>query len=153
MKPISRAQIIKIKSLQSALKLPDEEYRALVSSVTADGFAASCKELSFNQAGKLIEIMEQRAVEAGVWKRRGIFSPDNFMPGGDDREGFATGKQQNLIRLMFRQVSWYKDNPRAFDHALRNFLQRIAHVDSLRFLERKDVQKVIRALKAMKEAK
>jgi hypothetical protein len=128
---IRKDQIKKIKTLQSKLKMPDEEYRTLIMSINEDGFASSCLDLTEVEADALIEVLDKK----------------------DNRDGYATNKQQVMVRSMFRQVSWYKDDPKAFKHAFRNFLHRIAHVDDLRFLARKDVQKVVRALKAMKTNK
>ena len=141
-------QIKKIKTLQSKLKMSDEDYRITVMSVNADGFAGSCKDLSFEEAGVLIETLEKMAVEAGIWTP--LARTDKKYDNLGGRMNFATPAQIRKVEAMFHEVSWYKDNPKAFAHAFRNFLHRIARVDDVNFLEKKDVPKVIRALEYMK---
>lgn len=138
-------QIKKIKTLQGKLGLGDEGYKLLLSNY----WVKSCTELTDKEAGDLIDKLEAMAVEQGVWtpKPRTDKKYDNLAK----RDGFATPKQCRMIEAMFREVSWYKDKPKAFDHAFRNFLHRIAHVDDVTFVVKEDVSKVIKALERMQD--
>ncbi len=61
---IDKSQIKKIKTLQGKLKMPDEEYRLMLS----EYWANSCKELSHEDADDLIKKHTTLALEEGVWK-------------------------------------------------------------------------------------
>jgi uncharacterized protein (DUF2267 family) len=141
---ISHQQIKLIHTLEHALGLTKEEYGDRIMDV--HGFSRSCKDLTYDEAAQLIEAWEKEAMEKGAWKKR---QPERA------RDGYATSKQEWLVRRMFAEVSYYdpKKQPKAFEHALRNFLMRIAHVEDTRFLERRDAHKVIEALKKMKAKK
>ena len=68
------------------------------------------------------------------------------------RPGMATPRQLRMIEGMWAGVSrTHKEDHR--QRALRKFIFRITHVEDMRFLENWQVQKIIRALEAMKEQK
>lgn len=141
---ISPQQIRKIHALKNALAMSNDDYRTAVMDV--HGFSGTSKDLSLDEAAVLIERLEASAIAAGVWKKR---------EAKQAREGFATPRQEIKIYEMFKEVSWYdsRKQPKAFEGALRNFLNRIAGVQDTKWLPRNKVNKVIKALQAMKEKK
>ena len=144
---ITFGMIKKIHALKTALKMGEDEYREMVMNV--HGFSGTSKDLSSEEAGALIERLEARAIAAGVWQRfEG--KKEKYANLGKRGTAFATPKQCRKIEAMFREVSYYKNDTKAFEHAFRNFLGRMARVDDIRFLEKRDVSKIIRALEAMK---
>jgi len=138
---ISKAQIKKIHALKNVLGMDDETYRDMLWSRYK---VETSKRLSKSQACELIDWLERNAIETGVWeKRRQRFSHLK------NREDMASPKQLRMIESMWRDVS-YKRTDEERSRALRKFLFRIVGVSDLRFLERRDVQKVVKALQAMK---
>jgi len=154
---IRKDQIIKIKTLQGKLTMSREEYELVLS----EEFVNSCTELKEEEADRVIEKLTEKAVAAGVWEE---YNPHlhpsqegthkkKYDDLGKRGIQWATPKQCRKVEAMFREISYYKNNEKAFAHAFRNFLERIAHVDDIKFLEKKDVQKVVRALERMKQQK
>jgi len=146
--PITKLQIRKIKALQSRLKMPDKEYRKTLS----DEWANSCTQLTAEEADRVIATLQAEAIAKGVWQQPGTGQWHGKTKHEDlsGRSGFATPKQLRLIEAIWREVSIYKKDRKAMDHALRNFIDRIAHVQELRFLTTKGAHQVIEALKTMK---
>lgn len=148
---ITPSQIKKIHALKNALAMDDEQYRAMI--MEAHGFSGTSKDLSMDEATTLIDRLESSAVAAGVWENRGQVGAKKYEDLGKRSDQWATPKQCRMVEAMFRAVSIYKGNEKAFKHAFRNFLTRIAKVDDVRYLEKRDVQKVVLALKRMKMQK
>lgn len=152
--PVSAGQIKKLHSLANAMGWDDEQYRDNMHTQT--GKSTSLK-LTFNQADALLNDWERKAVAAGVWKTKTNPSRPPFTKGGanktkyadlDGRPGFATGGQCRLIDAMWSQVS-FTEVGEARESALNHFIKRISGVDGLRFLKRRQVEKVVKAIEAM----
>jgi hypothetical protein len=152
-KMISKPQIKKIHALKNALGWGDDKYRAYLME-RGGGFASSSKHLSHAEAGELIEAMEREAEARGMWKRRGepACSPKKYDSLGN-RPGMASPKQLRLIEALWAEVSFHKDAAKRA-HALNWFIFRILKKSGggqeLIWIERKDVQKIIKAIERMK---
>ena len=157
-KPITAPQVKKVHTLKSALAMDDDTYRAMIKS----GFGVeSSKCLDTRQAVRLIDAMEGKAVAAGVWERRGWNGTSRIGKGQaatkgnatnfGERGGMATPAQLRKIEAMWSVVSRATPDHRAI--ALRQFVNRIAHVSDLRFLDSAGAGTVINALKKMQERK
>lgn len=140
-KMIRPDQVKKIHALKGALGLDDATYRAAL----FDAFKVeSSKLLSAEQAAAFLASLEEKAVAAGRWVRRG-------RPAETRRVGFATPAQLDLIERLWEQVSTAPQELR--QRALRKFVARQAKVSDLRFLRDGDASRVICALKAMADGK
>jgi hypothetical protein len=141
---IEPRQIKKIHTLLSKLKMPDDEYRYLLS----DYWVETSKKLSYSEAQELIGKLEKIAVEKGVWSQYGNRGKRRYED-LKDRHGMASPKQLRKIEAMWKDVSYtHKQDERA--RALRKFIFRIAGVDDMRMLESKQASKIIEALQNMK---
>jgi hypothetical protein len=153
--PTTAAQIKKVHTLKSVLAMSDDDYRAMIK----NGFGVeSSKHLDLRQAAQLIGILEDKAVAAGVWEKRGWNRTTRISKGHaaakvsttlGERGGMATPPQLRKIEAMWSEVS--RATPEYRARALRQFVSRIAHVSDLRFLDSAGAGAVINALKKMKE--
>lgn len=146
--PISPAQIKKIHTLKTALRMDDNSYR--VALFNACGFETS-KAMSMKDAAELIDDWQTKATAAGVWKPRQPKAKkfDDL----DNRRGavaMATPPQMRMIETVWQEVSRATE-PEARATGLRHFIKRIAKVDSLRFLDRDGASAVINALTKMQK--
>ncbi len=105
------------------------------------------------KADRVIARLKEKAIAAGVWEDRSVIGGNKYNDLGKRGYQWATPPQCRKVEAMFREISYYKNDPKAFEHAFRNFLSKIAHVDDVKFLEKKDVQKVVKALERMKAQK
>ncbi len=107
--------------------------------------------LSAATAGEIIEVIRHiTGGEADGFKRSeqaGSFK-DRFEDLGY-RDGMAVPFQLRKIEAMWMGVS-YQPNRRDKEQALGRFLKRIAGVEHLRFVEDWQVQKIVKAIEAMK---
>jgi hypothetical protein len=107
--------------------------------------------LSEATVGEIIEVIRHiGGVVSSVVPRPSSLdiSKDRFSDLGF-REGMATPAQLRKIEAMWMGVS-KMPNYTAKERALKGFLKRITGVEELRFIESWQVQKIIRALGAMK---
>ncbi len=145
---ITKNQIKMIHTLKSALCLDDPTYREILS----ERFQVeSSKEFTISQAEELIRALRERAVLSGVWESR----PDQrkkFDEWEHRTGGMATPQQLRKIEVMWRDVSRI-DEPEGRKKALRSFLERVAKVSDLRFLDFHGAGKMINALHSMKKRK
>lgn len=148
---ITKAQIKKIKALQSRLKMTDEEYRLLLS----DEWVQSCRDLSAVEADRVIEKLQSRAIAEGVWQALGTGEWHGKTKYDElhGRAGFASPRQLRYIEGLWKETSRVQDNAKARGKALTAFVKRIAHVDGLRLLTANGAHQVIEALKEMKTQK
>lgn len=137
---IDKGQIKKIKTLQSKMKMPDEDYRLRLS----EYWAKSCKELSYSEAENFIKELTALAKEKGVWST-GKEKYDNL----GHRQGMAAPSKLRMIEAMWKNISYVHDAHKR-EAALRKFIFKIAHVDSLEFLTTDGADKVINALRHIK---
>lgn len=136
------SQLVIIHTLRKVLALSEEVYRDMLK----DNFnVSSSKELSVDQAATLI-----RSLKAHVDGPPGQ-PPTKKWDHLTGRPGMASPAQLRLVEAMWKDVSRVKESaPRS--EALRAFLEKRFHVKALLWLEASQVQKVIRALKAMKSS-
>ncbi|MBJ6800209.1 regulatory protein GemA [Geomonas propionica] len=145
--PITTAQIKKIHALKNAMAITNDEYRDLLRELFG---ARSSKDLTQAEAGVLIEDMETVAVDSGVWQR--AVDKRNRLDDLGDRPGMASAEQLKKIEAQWKAVS-RTDKPAERAMALRHFIERIAKISDLRFLDVAGAGKVLNALKAMKAMK
>jgi hypothetical protein len=141
--PITRGQIIKIHALKTALAIDEDLYRGILQ----DNFkVGSSKDLCMAEAEELIDALEGKAVELGVWERRA--AQGKRYEDLAARGGMATPAQLRKIEAQWHEVSRSEEaEKRAI--ALRHFVARIAKVSDLRFLDSEGATKILNALKVM----
>lgn len=151
-KPISPSQIKRIHSMIHELQINDCVYREILSSRFG---VTTSKDLTLHQASTFIDELAQKTREKTL-KR---FSENKTFGNGSmkhnelgGREGMATPPQLRKIEAAWGDVSVTTD-PAKRIQGLRHFIQRIAGVSALRFLDWQGASKVINALTAMQEAK
>ncbi len=141
---INKAQIIRIHTLKSKLKMSEDDYRDAVQNI--HGFSMTSKDLSYAEAEELIKKLTERAIAAGVWRDYSGKKRWEHLAG---RKGFATPPQLRMIEAMWAGVSYTHDRA-GQQRALRKFLFRIVGVDAMEFIESKHVRKVVNAIKNIK---
>lgn len=141
---ITNSQVKKIHTLVSVLKWKDEWYRDnLYSHFRVD----SSIYLNYAQAEEYIGILKRQALDAGVWK-----TPKDYYKDLSDREDMATPGQIRMLKAMWKDISdaaTAKEREKGF----RGMLLRIVKVEDIRFLERKDVRKMVNCFTAMRKQK
>jgi hypothetical protein len=108
----------------------------------------SCLALTGEQADLCIRRLTYIAIKMGVWEaseRRTKY--DNL----GKRPGMASPKQLRMIEALWVDVSYQKTYTAKLE-AFRRFLLGHYRIDDLRFLEARDVGKIIDTLLAMKSA-
>ena len=148
-KPISQAQIKRIHTIINILKIDDDTYRAALDSRFG---VTTCKDLSLSQAQAFLRELEELSIKLyhqspepqNVEKQTERFSDL------EGRPGMATPPQLRMIESMWQGISFIPDQD-ARNRALRSFIQRIAKVADMRFLDREGASKVINALNAMQK--
>ncbi len=143
-KRIDGKQIARIHVLVSALGMPDEGYRQ---TLMHNFGVATSKALTSIDAAELIEALEERAIENGVWKRYEGRSKYEKL---GHRPGMATPPQLRKIEALWKGASRIRDI-KAREKGLRAFLLGHFKVSDLRFLPMSKVSKVICALEHMQK--
>lgn len=143
---ITAGQIKKIHALKGALAMDDDTYRA----VLAGQFnTTSSKNLTADQAHNLIADLEQKAVAGGKWEQRA--GRQKKFDDLDSRSGaMASPPQLRKIEAQWAEVT-RATTPEDSKRALRHFLERLAKVSDLRFLDALGAGKVINALTVMQK--
>ena len=139
---VTTRQIRRIHALKNRLSLSEEEYRNWLSEYGV----RSSKELSFEEAERLIEDMEGLAIIEGVWER--LDGKRKYEDLGN-REGMATPKQLRMIEALWRDVSRAR-SVKERERTLRSFLRNRFGIEDLRWVESWQVKKIVEALRAMK---
>lgn len=138
---ITPAQIKKIHALKRALGWDEDLYREILD----DRYGVNTStRLSAQKAADFIRTFQAKAVELGVWqvrkiKHQGLKRKDT---------GYATPRQARLVEALWSQVT-RQETEEDSKKALRHFIKRIIGVDDMRFVEKKDVEKLVRALEKM----
>jgi hypothetical protein len=145
---ITKNQIKLVHSLKSALQLDDPTYRSILDEWFK---VTSSKELTMTQAEVLIRELKDIAVRAGVWEQRPA-RQKKFDEWDGRRGNIATPPQLRKIEAMWQDVSRIEE-PECRKKALRSFLERVAKVSDLRFLDFEGAGKVINALNSMRKRK
>jgi hypothetical protein len=140
---ITSGQITKIHIAKNQLKLTDEQYREVLSGfVDKNGVPCnSCKSLSADQANVLLSIF----TKFGFKEMRKYKKSKYAQYAGRDPK-FASVAQLELI-----DSSWYynKHVREKTDEALNNFIKNIVKVNHISFLLKRDVKKIIMAIKSL----
>lgn len=133
-------QIRTIHKLKKAAGLEDTAYRDML----RDNWSVdSSKSLTPGQADELI--LGLRKLVGGPVAGAGRFKYENLGP----RPGFANPAQLRMIEAMFADVSIHRDQA-SRDLALQKLLQHRFHIMGVLAIQRVDVQRVVRLLKAMR---
>lgn len=144
---ITSGQIKKIHTLKNRLGIDDATYREiLVTSFRVD----SSTKLDVTQADSLIHDLEGKAVAAGTWEKRK--PPEKKFSDMSRRVGMASAPQLRKIEAMWQGIS-RAQSLETRQKALRSFVERIAKVSDLRFLDQEGATKVINALNKMSKSK
>lgn len=150
-KPITTAQIKRIHTIISVLLIDDDTYRVAL----AERFGVTtCKNLSLYQAQAFIKELED--ITQKIEQKTDYLEPKETekqperFSNLDNRPGMATPPQLRKIEAMWQDISIVPE-PDARNRALRRFVQRIAGVADLRFLDREGASKIINALNAMEK--
>lgn len=132
-------QIKKIHALKGALQLDDETYRAIL-----DGYGVkSSTKLTITKADALIVDLEHKAIAAGTWEKR-----KPARKAGEHRvRPYADDDQSRMIRgiwIELHQLGAVRDPS---ETALASYVRRMTGVQALQWLDVKQAQTVIEALK------
>lgn len=136
---ITKDQIKKIHTMKNLLGLDNELYREMLLKFKVQ----SSKELSKEQAKKLIDIFEVNAI--------GSKNKYNEL---SNRADMATPAQLRKIEAMWVKFLKIADNKEAIDKnrakkSLRKLLQKLYKVSDLRFLPRNKVPKILKTIETM----
>lgn len=133
----TRNQIIKIHALKGSLKLDDDTYRDILSGY---GVKSSTK-LTIVKADQLIDDLVKKAVAAGVWEQRKPAAKAKAT------RKLADDDQSKMIRglwIELHEMGAVRDSSEA---ALASYVKRMTRVAALQWLDVKQAQLVIEALK------
>jgi hypothetical protein len=145
-KRIDRRQIVKIHTLMSAIKLSDKNYRE---TLLQNFGVTTSRALTYGDASALIDVMEKKALEMGVWT---IPMDSSKYENLGLRPGMASPAQLRKIEGLWKDVTKLGSKEDRVK-TLRAFLNRRFNVSDLRFLEADKVRRVICALENMKKQK
>jgi hypothetical protein len=115
---------------RNKLALTDDAYRAMLRGVSGKD---SCSAMTMAELDRALKAIKS----AG-------FRVEKKIPLKNEEIGMANPDQLSYIKGMWELVGRYKA-----EWALNSFINRIAHVKTMRFLDVKGAQKVITALRAM----
>lgn len=133
----TRNQIIKIHALKGSLKLDDDTYRDILSGY---GVKTSTK-LSIVKADQLIDDLTKKAVAAGVWEKRKPAAKAKTRKLADD-------DQSKMIRGIWIELAGMTGGVRdSSEAALESYCKRMTGIQKLQWLDVKQAQLVIEALK------
>lgn len=133
----TRNQIIKIHALKGSLKLDDDTYRDILSGY---GVKTSTK-LTIVKADQLIDDLVTKATAAGVWEKRKPAAKAKAT------RKLADDDQSRMIRglwIELHKMGAVRDSSEA---ALASYVKRMTKVAALQWLDVKQAQLVIEALK------
>lgn len=146
-KMLAKEQIVKIHALLHAIGMTDRDYGlTLYNNFKVD----SCKHLTHEEAGQLIDALEAEGIKQGKWKPYNRAYEDL-----GKRPGMATPAQLRMIEAAWKECFGIRADKKR-KKALRTWLEKYHHVSDLRFLKAAKVSKVmfaLRAIKAHKEGK
>lgn len=143
-KKITKGQIRIIHALKNRLGWDDSQYRSFLMWNSKE-FVTSCKELSYDEAERIIIKMRMEAVRKGVWQEQ----PRKY-ENLNGRDRMATGAQLRKIEAMWAEICKAKTEE-GRKKSLRKLLWKKFMVGDLRFLEDWQVKKVIKMLEAIRE--
>lgn len=145
MNSITKQQIVRIKTLQRKLGMSDEVYRDILSQWNV----ASCKDLSYFQAAKLIETLLQAA---GQPSRAHGWGQEKYNDLKRRKGSYlASAKQLRMIEAMWRDVC-RRRNEIGREMTLQSFVRRMVKVDDLLFVDKSQVKILVKAMEEMRNA-
>lgn len=130
-------QIKKIHALKGALRLDDETYRAILDSY---GVKTSTK-LTIAKADLLLIELEGKAIAAGVWEKRKPAAK------AKTTHKLADDDQSRMIRGLWIELHELGAVRDSSEQALASYVKRMAKVQALQWLDVRQAQTVIEALK------
>ena len=130
----------KIGFLRKLTGLDEEVYREILFGFNG---AKSSKDLTAFNAQDLIEYLEKKAREMGVYKAKKY---ENL----GYRRGMATPKQLRYINALWKDVS-FQTTEENKEKAFNAFIYRITGVQRVNFLTSRDVSKIVKAIKTMQK--
>ena len=135
----TKPQIKIIHCLIHALGIDDDTYRTMLAGYRA----TSSKNLSFSKAKEIINTLEKRAIQVGVWtKKKGRFEELGYRP------CMALPAQLRKIEALWMQVSRQKTVAEK-RRALNVFLENRFKIARIEWLPDTLVPKVLKALTVM----
>ena len=137
----SSFQIKKIHSLINKLGIDDEIYREMLETYGVK----SSVDLNFEQAKTLLEGLENKACELGLWVKQ----PLKYSSLNRD-EKMATPKQLRCIESIWREIC-YINNDKFSRKSLRKILRRNYKIDDILFLTKSKARMVVSGLRSMKK--
>lgn len=135
------SQIKKIHTLKNILGLDDDLYIEMLMSFGVQ----SSKNLTYTEAAVFLEILEDKAEEQNLWKKR----PKKYADLNRSKD-MATQAQLRMIEGMWREICYY-DTDEFARKSLRKFLKSKFKVDDVMFLRKHTAIKVIQAISGMKK--
>jgi phage gp16-like protein len=133
----TKNQIIKIHALKGSLKLDDDTYRAILGGYDVK----TSTKLTITKADLLIDDLTRKAVAAGVWETR--------KPAAKARSTrkLADDDQSRMIRGIWIELHEMGAVRDSSETALASYVKRMTNVAALQWLDVKQAQLVIEALK------
>ena len=136
----TKSQIKRIHMLKSRLGIDESTYREMLSGYGV----SSSKDLNFENAAKLLKILEDDAVTLALWKKIPLKYEDCA-----DRKNMATPSQIRLIMGLWREDSNLDD--KTSQEKLWVFLDTHFKVSDVKFLTKERANAVIHAIRKIKE--
>jgi phage gp16-like protein len=132
----TKNQIIKIHALKGSLKLDDDTYRAILGGYDVK----TSTKLTIVKADQLIDDLTRKAVAAGVWQRKPAAKAKATRKLADDDQS----KMIRGIWIELHEIGAVRDSS---EKALAAYVKRMTNVAALQWLDVKQAQLVIEALK------
>ena len=136
----TKSQIKRIHMLKSRLCIDESTYREMLSSYGV----SSSKDLTWQQADKLLKTLEDDAVALDLWKKKPLKFEDCA-----NREDMATPSQIRLIMGLWREDSNLDD--KTSQEKLWIFLDTHFKISDVKFLTKTKANSVIHAIRKIKE--
>jgi phage gp16-like protein len=141
---ILKVQIQKIHIAKQQLQLSDENYRDILSNFknAYNWPCKSCKELNQNQANVVLDIFKKQL----GWREKKFGKNLKYEEYNTRDQKFASPAQMRLIESTWMNNINVKEKT---DRALNNFTYRILKVNHLSFVLKKDVNRLLKAIKSL----
>lgn len=133
-------QIRKIHILKSKLKISDSDYREILYSYNVK----SSKDMDYLNAAKLIDTLAKDAMAQNLW----VELPKKYFQ-LERTNKMATPAQLRMIEGLWWELSYQRTDEFA-RKSLRRLLRKKLKIDDIMFLTKKDANKAINIIKAIK---
>lgn len=134
-------QIKKIHILKSKLKISDSDYREILYSYNVK----SSKDMDYLNAAKLIDTLAKDAMAQNLW----VELPKKYFQ-LERTNKMATPAQLRMIEGLWWELSYQRTDEFA-RKSLRRLLRKKLKIDDIMFLTKKDANKAINMIKAIKQ--